>query len=67
MVRRVFIIIHTDANARINTVFFRTSAAVNDKNIRTEFGNRMFHNGAPKVSESYAIYRYADEDFEKVY
>ncbi len=40
---------------------------MNDKNIRTEFGNRMFHNGAPKVSESYAIYRYADEDFEKVY
>ncbi|MBQ8671295.1 MAG: amino acid ABC transporter substrate-binding protein [Alphaproteobacteria bacterium] len=45
----------------------KLSAVTNDKNIRTEFGNRMFHNGAPKVSESYAIYRYADEDFEKVY
>jgi len=31
----------------------KLSAAVNDKNIRTEFGNRMFHNGTPKVSKSY--------------
>lgn len=45
----------------------KLSAAVNDKNIRTEFGNRMFHNGAPKVSEPYAIFKYADEQYEKVY
>ena len=45
----------------------KVSAHLNDKNIKTEFGNKMFHNGAPKVSESYAIYRYEDENYVKVY
>ncbi|MBP5352739.1 MAG: amino acid ABC transporter substrate-binding protein [Alphaproteobacteria bacterium] len=45
----------------------KLSTAVNDKTIRTEFGNRMFHNGAPKVSEPYAIFKYQDEQYEKVY
>lgn len=45
----------------------KISAHLNDKNIRTEFGNKMFHNGAPKVSESYAVYKYDDENYTKVY
>lgn len=45
----------------------KLSSAVNNKTIRTEFGYKMFHNGAPKVDESYAIYRYNDGEFTKVY
>lgn len=45
----------------------KLSAALNNKTIKTEFGNKMFHNGAPKVSESYAVYKYENETFEKVY
>lgn len=45
----------------------KVSAYLNDKNIKTEFGNKMFHNGAPKVNESYAIYKYENEDYIKVY
>ncbi len=45
----------------------KLSAALNDKTIKTEFGNKMFHNGAPKVSESYAVYKYENETFNKVY
>ncbi|MEE6206722.1 MAG: ABC transporter substrate-binding protein [Alphaproteobacteria bacterium] len=45
----------------------KLSVHLNDKNIRTEFGNKMFHNGAPKVSESYAVYKYDDENYTKVY
>ena len=45
----------------------KLSAHLNDKNIRTEFGNKMFHNGAPKVSESYAVYKYENESYTKVY
>ncbi|MCQ2735353.1 MAG: ABC transporter substrate-binding protein [Alphaproteobacteria bacterium] len=45
----------------------KVSAYLNDKNIKTEFGNKMFHNGAPRVSESYAIYRYENESYVKVY
>ncbi|MBO6281649.1 MAG: amino acid ABC transporter substrate-binding protein [Alphaproteobacteria bacterium] len=45
----------------------KISAHLNDKNIRTEFGNKMFHNGAPKVNESYAVYKYEDENYTKVY
>lgn len=43
------------------------SAAINNQTVKTEFGNKMFHNGAPKVSESYAVYKYENESFEKVY
>lgn len=45
----------------------KLSAALNNKTIKTEFGNKMFHNGAPKVSESYAVYKYENEIFDKVY
>lgn len=45
----------------------KLSAAINDKNIQTEFGNRMFHNGAPRVSEPYAIFIYQNEQYERVY
>ncbi|MBR1826056.1 MAG: ABC transporter substrate-binding protein [Alphaproteobacteria bacterium] len=45
----------------------KLSAAINNKTVRTEFGSKMFHNGAPKVSESYAIYQYRNGGFEKVY
>ena len=45
----------------------KLSAALNNKTVKTEFGNKMFHNGAPKVSESYAVYRYENEVFNKVY
>lgn len=40
----------------------KLSAALNNKTIRTELGYKMFHNGAPKVSESYYIYRYHIND-----
>ena len=45
----------------------KISAFANNKNIQTEFGNKMFHNGAPRVSEPYAIFKYQNENFEKVY
>lgn len=45
----------------------KLSSAVNDKTIKTEFGNKMFHNGAPKISESYAVYKYENENYNKVY
>lgn len=45
----------------------KLSAALNDKTIKTEFGNKMFHNGAPKTSESYAVYKYENETFNKIY
>lgn len=45
----------------------KLSSAVNNKTVKTEFGNKMFHNGAPKVSESYAVYKYENEMFDKVY
>ena len=45
----------------------KLSNAVNNKTIRTEFGYKMFHNGAPKTNESYAVYRYKDGGFTKVY
>ncbi len=45
----------------------KLSAALNNKEIKTEFGNKMFHNGAPQTNESYAVYKYEDETFNKVY
>ena len=45
----------------------KLSSALNDKTIKTEFGNKMFHNGAPQTSESYAVYKYENETFNKVY
>ena len=45
----------------------KLSAALNNQTIKTEFGNKMFHNGAPKISESYAVYKYENETFNKVY
>ena len=45
----------------------KLSAALNNKTIKTEFGDKMFHNGTPKVSESYAVYKYENETFNKVY
>lgn len=43
----------------------KLSASLNNKTIRTEFGYKMFYNGAPKTSESYSIYRYHDGNFSK--
>lgn len=37
------------------------------KGVKTEFGSQMFHNGAPRNNESYAIYRYESGDMNKVY
>lgn len=45
----------------------KLSEIINNKTIKTEFGNKMFHNGAPKISESYAVYKYENETFNKVY
>ena len=45
----------------------KLSATVNNQKIRTEFGYKMFHNGAPKTNESYAVYRYENGGFVKVY
>ena len=45
----------------------KLSAAINNKTVRTEFGYKMFHNGAPKTNESYAVYRYENGNFVKVY
>ena len=45
----------------------KLSAALNNKAIKTEFGNKMFHNGAPQTNESYAVYKYENEMFNKVY
>ena len=45
----------------------KISSFANDKNIKTEFGNKMFHNGAPRLNEPYAIFIYQDENYEKVY
>ncbi|MBP1531900.1 MAG: amino acid ABC transporter substrate-binding protein [Alphaproteobacteria bacterium] len=45
----------------------RVATYVNDKNISTEFGNKMFHNGAPKASEPYAIYQFKSGKYEKLY
>ena len=45
----------------------KLSSALNNQTIKTEFGNKMFHNGAPKISESYAVYKYENETFNKVY
>lgn len=45
----------------------KLSTVVNNKNIKTEFGNQMFHNGAPTENEHYAIYKYVDGNYEKVY
>lgn len=38
-----------------------------NKGVKTEFGNQMFHNGAPDKSESYAIFRYENGNMNKVY
>ena len=45
----------------------KIASFANDKTIQTEFGNKMFHNGAPKVNEPYAIFKYQDENYERVY
>lgn len=45
----------------------KLSAVINDTTIKTEFGNKMFHNGVPKISESYAVYKYENESYNKVY
>ena len=45
----------------------KLAAIANDKNIKTEFGNKMFHNGAPRINEPYAIFKYQNGEYEKVY
>ena len=45
----------------------KLSAVVNNKFIRTEFGNKMFHNGAPKINEKYAVYQYDEGNYLRVY
>ena len=42
-------------------------SAQTTKGVKTEFGSQMFHNGAPRNNESYAIYRYESVDMNKVY
>ena len=41
----------------------KLSLQVNNKNIKTEFGYKMFNNGAPKKNESYAVYQYKQGNF----
>lgn len=45
----------------------KLSAKINDKTLQTEFGNKMFHNGAPTKNETYAIYKYENQQYNKVY
>ena len=43
----------------------KLSAEINNKNIKTEFGYKMFNNGAPKNNEKYAVYQYKNGNFIK--
>ena len=45
----------------------KLSENINDKNIQTEFGNKVFHNGVPEKNETYSIMRYNDGEYIKVY
>ena len=45
----------------------KLSAHINDKAIQTEFGKKMFHNGAPTKNEKYAVYKYENQHYQKVY
>lgn len=45
----------------------KLSANLNNKNIKTELGSQMFHNGAPEVNEKYAVYVYTDNEMVKVF
>jgi branched-chain amino acid transport system substrate-binding protein len=47
--------------------YAKVSAKANNGKIETDLGNHMFHNGAPKNNESYAVYLYQNGHFNKVY
>ena len=47
--------------------YAKVSAKANNGKIKTDLGNHMFHNGAPKDNESYAVYLYQNGHFSKVY
>ena len=44
----------------------KLSAQINNKSIKTEFGYKMFNNGAPRKNESYAVYKYEKGNFSRV-
>lgn len=43
----------------------KLSAEVNNKSINTEFGYKMFNNGAPKDNQKYAVYLYQNGQYLK--
>lgn len=45
----------------------KLSNTIRNKTINTTFGTKMFHNGAPKANENYAVYKYIDGNLVKVY
>ena len=47
--------------------YAKVSAKANNGKIETDLGNHMFHNGAPKNNESYAVYLYQNGHFNNVY
>ncbi len=44
----------------------KLSAQINHKNVETDFGQQLFHNGAPDTNEAYAIYRYEDGGLNRI-
>lgn len=44
----------------------KLSKAANNGKIKTDLGKFMFHNGAPRKSESYAVYQYQNGLLEKI-
>lgn len=47
--------------------YAKVSAKANNGKIKTDLGSHMFHNGAPKNNESYAVFLYQNGHFSKVY
>lgn len=45
----------------------KLSAAANNKKISIASGHKVFHNGAPKTNEGYAVYLYKNGSYHKVY
>ena len=43
----------------------KLSAQINNKNIKTELGYKMFNNGAPKSNEKYVVYLYKNGQYLK--
>ncbi len=43
------------------------STKINDNSIKTDFGQKLFHNGTPEFNENYAIYKFDNGVFDKVY